>query len=162
MSNPKRAASVRLQEDAVTAVVATVLLVAVTLLLGSAVLIASLQLSGKSPPPPTVMGFQAKEGSDSIFVTHGAKSRHWDEIKIKMSVPGGAAVGQDPAPGLIGLDLQAGAYKQFATRAPIQAGDQVRLCADGGAASVEVILVDTVSQAILFRTTFATIAQGNC
>ncbi len=150
-------------EDGLTAVVATILLVAVVLgLAAGAFVIIQILASERSDAAPAV-GFTKDEDRDRLVVASAVDGAYWNRIQLQATIQSGSAtalyvgtgstVVNDAAAATGGQLLgQRVAASEDATR--ILGNDFLEFCADGTAAGVAVSVYDAEANVRLGTWTF--------
>jgi flagellin-like protein len=155
-----------IDDDAVSPIIATILMVAVTVVLATTVFVLIDQFSASAPPAPNVI-FQVVDHTDRLEVAGASAVADWIRLDARVETQSGAGsihMGTDAAGGhqnepaaATGGDILA-APVQVSTQADkIAAGDYLEFCADAPAQHVVVLIVDVASNFKLGPYTFGTI-----
>lgn len=167
----------------VSAVVATILLVAVAIVLATGAYIAAQELKGQQPKSAPKINFAKDDAVDRIYVTSAQSGADWSRIAVRLTgctqatgsailrlgaaVPyhndapsaGGAALNAAGSGATCGAGLT---VNVASTSAIVHAQDFLALCgspAGAGLTSVELTVVDVQANLVLWNVAFLTVAD---
>ena len=155
-------------DEAVSPVIAVILMVAITVVLAATVFVLVSDIGSNTSQQGPQMGWAESEPDDEFTITQGPSQVNWDEFEIKCSAPGtecatGAgtivfALNAQAATGGTDLDVN---YQPVSTAIAVEGGDSINFCNDvaaTGADDVKITIRHAPSNSIAQEFTFSNIA----
>lgn len=154
-------------KDGITAVVATILLVAIAVVLAAGIVVIVQVIASERSDAAPAVGITTQEPNDRLVVASAVENANWNRIQIQASLQSGTAseirMGQaDPyvndaatATGAQVLNARAGVSSESMK---IVGKDFLEFCADGSAMGVAVSVYDVEANSRLGTWTFTDIA----
>lgn len=157
---------VQTDDQAITAVVATILLVAIAVLAAATIYVAILVFVGGSQEPADAVALTTNQQTGRITVSKAVEGANWGNLRVHVSAHGGPAASiymgtadpyQNDAASAAGADLLAGPAKVSSESIPVRSDDFLAFCASQATDEVEFTVVDEAANAQIGKYNFLTI-----
>ena len=156
MANVKRFAR---DEAGVSPVIATILMIAVTVVLAIAVYTIVQRLDKESARLPPQFQMRPDEPEDKLEVISSSEEANWQRIEIRSNQPFRYSLRGDP-----GVDLPADTWNALsASSLKMGGGDDLELCAQSGTITNVIFeLRDSAEKQMMGTWTFQMLGSANC
>ena len=159
-------------DEAVSAVISTILMVAITVVLAATAFILVADIGNNNTKPPVAIGMRSDDTTDRIMVISSSQGADWANLAVRVvSNSGGGTIflGSSAAGGyfneaatLSGVDI-ASQTAVSTVPAPVSGADYMEFCRSGGTASpITVAVVDTRSGSLISEYSFLNLRPGTC
>ena len=161
----RSAAIAKREDDAVSEVIAIVLLVAIAIT-AAALIFVAFQIFGTPKETPIPVAFTSDEGNDRLVVEKTSDDANWARLRVQVSAHGGSATAiymgdtnpyqNDPAT-FNGADILSAGRVVSGESAPIRSGEFIAFCADQATTDVQITVIDEASNSVIGRFNFLNI-----
>jgi flagellin-like protein len=142
--------------EAVSPIVGSLMLVAITIVLTATVLVLANSFGGRSSQLAPVVVPSRDEAGDRLVVVRAEPLIPLDRLRIELSVPG--HFGYNALASSTTTALPANTLVPLGVAGSVEAGDTLYLCADAAATGVHVLLQDPLTNKLVASDTFANLA----
>jgi flagellin-like protein len=143
-------------DEAVSAVVATILMVAVTVILAATVFLIGGRLTGNKQESPAFVSPARDETGDRLTIIRADPALPVSRLQLEASVPG--HFGYNALASLASPALPANTFVPLGTTGIVKAGDILYFCANTASSNVQILIQDPVTNRLVDTETFQTLA----
>jgi flagellin-like protein len=170
-------------DEAVSPVIAVILMVAITVVLAATVFVLVSDIGGNKAAAAPTFNLQPNEGSDKLSVESAASNADWNRLQVKVESCTGGATARVWIGGLAGATHVNAAGVATAASAPLMAAaancggaatpervapsaakmvanDYLQFCGAGSITNAKILLTDTTANVLAYTYTFTDLA--NC
>lgn len=159
-------------DEAVSAVISTILMVAITVVLAATAFVLIADVGKESTVAPLAIGMRSDETQDRLEVVSSAGGANWNRIAVRVTsnIGGGTIyMGSSAASGYFN-EAASTSGADISTQTPVSdssasmsGGDYIEFCRSGGASGEAVIMVlDIEAGAVISEYRLLSLEPGSC